>query len=798
MHQYYPEYRQSLYGSPVVFDREKPKSSDPVTHTMRKINFKKYIGRYKKSGLDLDSKKFNHDQTRMIAKAYDTGLTIHVISGYTDDLDYLISSQGFSAVGKSSYNEKSHKLFNNRRQLFGFVDTNRDGKADELWVLVFPSPEYVDQIGELLNSILEDFKKSRKAEKPGSCVYVSHFHELEKNMPQWTGFNDVIGKYVTHGDVCLIGNIEWILKGLQDYSFLNWTNLDDKKAVHGLFEMEGLNNMFGFHIATHKYSCSRIVMIGMKESFWGSGCSLLVKSMLGAGAKHILYGSKAASIVDHEQVHQTYTPNRFSIVDKNGKYKELKLDMEDMSELGYNLGISPVGLSVTVPTVIGEDGKQREKIKLPGATCMDCENGHIALVVQEYNKTIGDKSDLSDDKFKATFLPVHFITDYIYRNKEKMNRKTPALGHHAGEDPVVKEKRESSFRKIGNIFGAYTLAFGITDTRSYIESIHRRANENSFQKEYQPVKNLLDVGLGRQALSYLASATDNRNYRVVSAIAYLMVCQKSGYINAALNCLKQLKMLEKSNVLSREEKFRIQSLEFKIYSQTGYTSGLSKIVESLNKYENKFHDIEQFGAMKRREAIYYALVGNAKNALKSIRQAKDKRHVKGGRYNQTSEFFKLLSQLGSSGFDINVVSKCLSNVRSVYLKPNLPEGEYQTNFEKSANAALFLESAYYLTSKHRDLISKGVKMLTIAHLLNLRLNGGIYSETYGEIIACTPDYRVKNLLGYAMRTDLQAQSIFQGWINTEYGLLSDMAKGVNDILRGSIVEREDKIRKLIY
>lgn len=798
MQHFLQEYRQSLYGNPIVFDREKPKSSNPVTHTMRKINFKKYIGRFKKTGLELDSKKFNPEQTRMIAKAYDMGIPIHVISAFNDDFQYLINFLGYSLVGKMIYNEKQHKLFNNRRQLFGFVDMNEDGKADELWVIVFPSPEYVDQIGELLNSILEDFKKSKKAKKPGAGVFVSHFQELEINMPKWTGFNDVVGKYVTHGDVCLIGNIEWILKGLQDYSFLNWANLDDRKAVHSLFEMEGLNHMFGFHIATHKYSCSRIVMIGMRESFWGSGCSLLVKSMLETGAKHILYGSKAASIVDHEQVHQTYTPNRFSIVDKYGKYKELKLDMEDMSELGYNLGISPVGLSVTVPTVIGEDAKQREKIKLPGATCMDCENGHIALVVQEYNKTIGGKSDLSDDKFKATFLPVHFITDYIYRNKEKMNRKTPALGHHAGEDPVVKEKRENSFRKIGNIFGAYTLAFGITDTRSYIHSIHRRTSENPFQKEYLPVKNLLDVGLGRQALSYLASATDNRNYRVVSAIAYLMVCQKSGFINAAYNCLRHLKILETKKVLTTEEKIRIQTLEFKIYSQTGHVSGLSNIVDVLQKNDKKFQKVNQFGAMKRREAIYYSLSGNFKKALNSIKEAKDEKNEKQGRYNQTSVFFKLLSQLGADNNEMDVVSKNLSHVRSVYLRPNLPEGEYQTNFEKSANAALFLESAYYLTSKHRDLISKGVEMLTVAHLINLRLNGGVYSETYGEIIACTPDYRVKNLLGYAMRTDLQAQSIFQGWINTEYGLLSDLAKGVNDILRGSIIEREDKIRQLIY
>lgn len=791
--------RTELYGDPLVFQRAEPNYSNPVTHTMREENFRKYIGRHGMNGLQLDNKKFSAAQGAMLEHAYNTANTIHVIGAYRNDLAHLLRLSGYQATEAMEEHGKKGKLFNNRRQLMVWVDTNGDSIADELWVLVFPSKEYVDQTAELIRAIIQDFEKSLAPQQRGVKVVVSHFSALEASIAVWTGFQDFIAPFIRHGDVCVIGNIDLLLRGLKDYDYLPGLNVGNTESVASSFTYGGLDNMFGVQIAINKHSFSRLVLIGVKESYWGSASAQYAKVLLEAGAKHLLYGSKAASIVEHTHVHHTYMPDRFAVVDEEGRLKEVDLKAGAVSELFHNLGISKVGLSVTVPTVIGEDARQREIVSFPGATCMDCENGHIAEVVYQYNRKVTGDGYLSKNYFRATFLPIHFITDYIYRNQEHANQAVPGLGHHAGNDDTVKNKRDNSFRKIGNVFSAYGLAYGVKDVRASIRTIHKGLSEPAFATEYGKIKPLLDAGLGREALAYLASTTDERNYQVVTAIAHLMTCQKSGYIDAAFRCLKRLKDPGIFMQLNLHEQLWVLSIEMKLYSQTGSTADLAAVIPLCEDAGSRqlLQEINQFGAMKRREAIYHSLTGSPSAARQSIVASAAAEDSTNARHTQTNIFFDLLSQLPCLQVDLGELSARLSHVRNIYLTPNLAEGPYQTNFEKSALAALFLEAAFYLSSKHATPMQKGAKILTIAHLLNLRLNGGIYSETYGEILACTSDFRVKSLLGFAMRTDDQAQDIFQRWVNSRTGHLPSIAREVNGLFQQGIEHREKKIQKLL-
>ncbi|MBK6641919.1 MAG: hypothetical protein IPG39_12175 [Bacteroidetes bacterium] len=87
--------------------------------------------------------------------------------------------------------------------------------------------------------------------------------------------------------------------------------------------------------------------------------------------------------------------------------------------------------------------------------------------------------------------------------------------------------------------------------------------------------------------------------------------------------------------------------------------------------------------------------------------------------------------------------------------------------------------------------------MTLAHLFNRRQGGNEKSETYGEIINCTSDYRVKNLLALAMRSDNESQKQFQRWVNQKYNLLPSITESFQIMSRQAIDMREDLIVKVL-
>ncbi|MBK6641915.1 MAG: hypothetical protein IPG39_12155 [Bacteroidetes bacterium] len=124
-------------------------------------------------------------------------------------------------IDKAEDHNKS-KLFNCYRQRMCFVEKQGSKKTIELWILVFPSKQYVDQIAELVKAIVDDFVQIESPKVNGSVVNVTHFPNLENSITEWTGFDDFISLYVRHGDVVVVGNIELLIqryKGLLFFHF---------------------------------------------------------------------------------------------------------------------------------------------------------------------------------------------------------------------------------------------------------------------------------------------------------------------------------------------------------------------------------------------------------------------------------------------------------------------------------------------------------------------------------------------------------------------------------------------------
>jgi hypothetical protein len=74
-------------------------------------------------------------------------------------------------------------------------------------------------------------------------------------------------------------------------------------------------------------------------------------------------------------------------------------------------------------------------------------------------------------------------------------------------------------------------------------------------------------------------------------------------------------------------------------------------------------------------------------------------------------------------------------------------------YEKSALALVYLEAAAYLKWGAREFRERIIKLLYIAHLLNVRIGGNESSELNGEILASCEEPPLRSVLSLAMRRD---------------------------------------------
>ena len=779
--------RLAYYDS--SFSIDKTRISDPNKHTMGASAFRRYIGRDGKDAHEIQSKKFSEKQSELLAFAYKNSLPIRVIGAYRGDLPFLLKKRNATLIGEPIEHTKN-KQFNCLRQVVAKIEVNDSGKnkKEEVWVICFPSKQYVNQNAELIAAIISDFSSNSENKKSTDIVTAEHYHALETKIAEWTDFEDFASLYVRHGDVVCIGNVELFTDGIKQYSF---------SPIFPEFQYGGLGGMFGSQILINNHRRSRTVLIGFKESFWGDASAQYVKGLLNIGATHVLYGSKAASMVDKHDVHRTYAPQRFMLLGEDGRSVSVEIPKGKIGDFIENFNINHTGTSITVPTVIGESYEQYDAIRRLGPTCMDCENGHIASVLEKYNNDqSGSRDKLRSHEFISNFLPLHFITDYIYGAHENPSESKGDLGIHAEESTEYSKLRKESFTRIGNAFASYSLMFGLEETISHIKSVSADSDvdEETFEEVFTNIRPLLDAGLGKEALAQLSAGTPE-NHPLVRAIVQVMICQKHGYTSAAHSGLERLRAPGTWKRIPQEAKTRLHVIALKLFSQTGSKERMREEISHLFSENNTNHlaRIRQFGAAKRRQAIYHSLLNEFSAAEYCIDEAANHKNDHDAHYSATNALFLEISKLPTAETrKKEQVSNSLAKIRREYLSGEDGAEWWQTNFQKCATATLFLEAAYCLCArKYRtEMLETGMKILTIAHLHNMRLGGNERSEAYGEIVKCTPDPLVRNILSLAMRDDNQAHEKFHNWIHSNFESLSLEIRNYASTLRHPINESE--------
>lgn len=755
-------------------------------HSMKE-HFVDYIGRTGMDGtVDLTStfKKFSREQCEKIISAFKDGINVRVIGSWRSeaDLQEIASKNGFTIknLDPSKVYTRRGKEFNKYRQLFLEVEKSRDAELKELWVIVFPSREYVDQVAELIQAIFADFPEWRSKETQWNrpIVFTSHFPEIEDQLVEWTDFRYFLTRHVRHGEVVVIGHISDIMPTLNDLGFIG-------QFDH--FVRGGLSDMFGANVLIHKYSKRRIVVIGFDESFWGSASGHYASAIADAGAKFVLYASKAATAYDAKQVFKTHSPTSFSVLERvdqaNYRLESVSISAVDKDFL-KGFGIDQTGTSATVPTVVGENESQRSFYRDQGIVNLDCENGHIARGIRNSNEAMHAEGE-GDQIRAATFLPVHFITDYIHKQYEpKFTEDQQALAVAQMPDELLQKKiyldnKRESFENIGRAFAFLATYNGLRDV--VVATAPRKVSRHeTFADLMKSVASLLTRGEGRLAHDQILQ---KKGVSFDTLCALATVCQKSGFILPGFRYLRTLKDREREYEGRSDVRARIKVIELKLLGQIGDYRTAFLLANSLNDQDfEAFRSIDQLGPVCRRLLVLAGHVGSSKLRELSASILDSTDLVDG---NKTANvLFRKISTLRSTNStpprdnDSLSYRMELSEVRSqLFSKTTDPEFRRTYNPEKGAYACLFLESILdFLHGKNEAASAK----LFLASLLNHRNGGSEASEAYGDIVSNISSAEIRDRVIWAMRRDTRgreaySRSIFAGSDGEEFAALSNIA-----------------------
>ena len=776
---------------PKVSSRANPVS--PSEHTMEEQHFLEYIGRYQHHGVDksISGKKFTDEQKKAIAAAYEQALPVRVFGlparHFKNHLEHLPTELGFVTIEEEfPHATKSKKLSNRRRSDFFRVKvlnpttSNTDAaieqptQLEELWVMTFPSPEYVEQIAQLIQAIFDDFDRKREkhhtrsgdAKKPSGnyphLVEIIQFPQISRTVSKWTGLSDGLLAFVRHGDVVVIGNVDRMLAGLQTMRF------EEKFASWQQF---GDDNMFSVQVLVHAVSHSRIVLLGIEECFWGSASARYVESALQAGARHILYCSKAGGLDAFDQLHELRTPQHFAIFSPDFRQRSEGLGSAAVLDaavfrLATQFDVLASGTNITVPTVIGETQEQRERLKESGLTTVDNEDGHIARVIASFNR---------DHRFDpAVFFPVHFITDYLRKPNEHARRDQP---HLASEDDAVSRKRDVAFEKIGTLFGTYAALYGL---REFSLSIvgktpkYTLKRSDSSHELLASVSEFVDAGLMREAGNALCGDRPLGEQDPATLVSMGLLCQKHGYVDEAFHICS---LLESGNVLQRliiEDRFRAKLTEIKIASQVGQ---YSMVRDRWAKLCTDFNHLSAEEKVKvhpqMRSGVHRFLL-----ACQAIDPCVDRAHILENHKeffvagpdtlpkdtlhaDTTTKFFHLIASIRDTDQDFESVLSGLADVRrEMYECHENHRPIWRADANRSAVTSLFVEAAVLLLGNSLQQ-ARGRARLVAAHVLNARVMGRERSEGLGDLLSYVPDVQTQSLLRRAMRVDGIGRQSFQ-------------------------------------
>jgi len=363
---------------------------DGSSHTMSEKEFEEYCS----TKLDERSLEIMRAVRESGGDIVVAGITREAISEFLDFQSWKL----VDVIERDKTAERANrppKLFNGIRPRI-FKCSDASGKIHAL-MQCNPSREYVHQNGELVATVLS------RAGISAEGVRRIHFPSIERSLPSLYNFTELFDLVDTRGHCVVMGDVDEIHDILREWG-------PQIKVTDWMFF--GLEARFGYSQLTTAADAPLFLMIGVKESFWGTFSAQLTELLAEKRASHVFYLAKGAAIAKPENIRGTFHPVEYWFADDVGPsrpYRVVKLDDAPFSGLQH-VPLLTIATNntlrdtrhVSVPTVIGQT-----KARMPSGVAfdtVDIEISHMARAVADANKRSGSN---------CAFSALHFISDSL-------------------------------------------------------------------------------------------------------------------------------------------------------------------------------------------------------------------------------------------------------------------------------------------------------------------------------------------------------------------------------------------------
>lgn len=329
-----------------------------------------------------------------IRTALANGSKIIVQGAYSDHFEQLHTLFGYTGLDMINFNAKiddgqiygsNIKRFNTYRPKFYWAS----GKYDLNFVCsVFPGRDYVLHYGAMIRHFALN-----EHTNGDQFIDVFRYPLVEQSLGEWSGLNS---DFVRKDDVVVIGYVEHLMSAmLHDSSFEFVGEVDNTFYTSLRFNIieSGIN----------------VNLIGVKYCFWGSIAESLCFNLVKRGVREIIYVAKLGTLTSPGDIYsKIFCPSKYYVLSYNKIVHEVS-----HVEHGILLHFSDLdsGAHASVPTVLEEDYIQRETLDMLRVATIDNEISKIARIIEFYNSMHGSN---------IRFSPVHFATDYIRHNRERL------------------------------------------------------------------------------------------------------------------------------------------------------------------------------------------------------------------------------------------------------------------------------------------------------------------------------------------------------------------------------------------
>ncbi|WP_405827159.1 hypothetical protein [Streptomyces sp. NBC_00105] len=366
-----------------VYDMAIPTPLDTVPHT-RPMDHTMYSA--------LDSYVSRKIPRHVIEEALASETRLEVHGVYPPHFRQLASQLGYENVERIRFGRgRRGKHFNFVRPWF-YRAVRPDGDRVVV-VAVIPGSDYVQHYASMVRHIA--LMASTQGE---DLLGIFRYPYAESQIADWTALDDGL---IGQGDRVLLGQVEDIRSRLERSLIPTpWLETD--------------------YYGASRFSLpdgSRLTLLGVKFSFWGSISHILCHRICNLGAREVLYVAKLGALTSPGDLYsQVFCPSRFWLLQHdNLVYEVPTVPNYVLSKLPF----LDTGGHVSVPTVLEEDYHQRKLAAELGAHSIDNEISQMAWAISLANVSTAST---------AGFSAVHFATDYIRQAGE---RRLPTEFHLA-------------------------------------------------------------------------------------------------------------------------------------------------------------------------------------------------------------------------------------------------------------------------------------------------------------------------------------------------------------------------------